>query len=94
MPKYTVTIPVMFEAKVEANNAADATNAISQIVKVSNRWGRICFHGVNDLDWHPIVNHDPIVNAMADKNCITLNEIEIYAEVDAMPEEEIAAATA
>ena len=95
MPKFTVTVPIRLEADVEANSAADAAKAISQIVKFHRYWMGLTLYGVQITGWSPTVDRSPFTNGItADKHCITLNEMEIYAELDAADNEITAAATA
>jgi hypothetical protein len=95
MAKYTVTVPIKLEADVEADNAEDAAKAISQIVRFHRFWAGLTLYGVQIIGWRPTVDRSPFANAItADKHCITLNEMEIYAELDAADNEITAAATA
>jgi hypothetical protein len=88
MPKrFTVTLPIYVEAEVEAANAADAVKAISHIIEFGRYWNCLVLRNVNVLSWYPTVDR----HAMADKHCITLNRIDVYADVGA---EEITAAAA
>jgi hypothetical protein len=86
MPKFTVTIPIVFD-EVEADSPEDAANAIVNIATVSHRRCCVAFSPVDCLNWHPRVE------VVSRPYCITLSEIECGLGVEP-PDEETTAATA
>jgi hypothetical protein len=74
--KYTVYLPITLEAEVEADSAETAAKAISRIVTFNHRWSALALRCVDIIGWRPEIEE------VTGPHCITLREIEVYANLD------------